>query len=156
MLKRNITYVDFNGDTVTEVFYFNLSKSELVEMELSTKDGFGETLQRIIKAEDNKSLVAEFKKIILGSYGQKSVDGKRFDKNDTLREEFSQTAAYDALFMELAQDADAANVFIQGILPTDMSKDLIKAATNPSSEEIIERAQESIKNPITPSLPTAS
>lgn len=141
MLKRNITYEDFNGDTITEVFYFNLSKSELVELELSTKEGFGESLQRIIKAEDNKSLIAEFKKIILGSYGEKSDDGKRFIKNDTIREEFSQTAAYNALFMELAMDDKAAIQFVQGILPADMGRELQTAITDgPSSEEIILKA----------------
>lgn len=144
MLKRNITYEDFNGTTVTEVFYFNLSKSELVELELSTKEGFGESLQRIIKAEDNKSLIAEFKRIILGSYGQKSDDGKRFIKNDTLREEFSQTAAYNALFMELAQNAEAANAFVQGILPADMGKELQAAVATPTAEEMIAQAQASI------------
>jgi hypothetical protein len=51
----------------------------------------------------------------------RSEDGKRFIKNDQLREEFTQTAAYDALFMELATDEDAAANFIQGILPKDMS-----------------------------------
>lgn len=120
MLKRSITYEDFNGEKTTEVFYFNLNKSELIELESTYKAGLGETLQRIIEANDNAAIVKEFKRLILASYGVKSEDGKRFIKTDQLREEFTQTAAYDALFMELATDENAATIFIAGIMPKDM------------------------------------
>lgn len=121
MLKRPITYEDFNGETITEVFYFNLTKSELIELEASYSGGIGETLQRIVEAGDNNAIVQEFKKLILASYGVKSDDGKRFIKTDQLREEFTQTAAYNALFFELATDDNAATVFLAGILPADMA-----------------------------------
>jgi len=124
MLKRNITYEDFNGDTVTDTYYFNLSKTELLELEVSYDGGLEAAIQRIVEAKDNQALVQEFKKLVLLSYGEKSEDGKRFIKNDEAREAFSQTAAYDALFMELSTDDKAAVDFIQGILP----KDFVKAA----------------------------
>jgi len=120
MLKRNITYEDFNGETVTDTYYFNLSKTEIVELEFEYEAGLEQALQRIIETKDHKALIAEFKKIVLLAYGVKSEDGKRFIKNDELREEFSQTAAYDALFMELATDANAAGDFVTGIIPKDM------------------------------------
>lgn len=122
MLKRNITYEDFNGKTITETFYFNLSKAELVEMEYNYKNGFAAEIEAISKAEDNKSLIAIFKDLILRAYGEKSEDGKRFVKNDELREQFSQTAAYSELFMELATNDKAASDFISGIIPKDMSE----------------------------------
>jgi hypothetical protein len=127
MLKREITYEDFDGEKVTETFYFNLSKSEIIELEVGYKEGLQEVLQRIIKTEDKKRLVEEFKKIILLSYGVKSEDGKRFVKNDELREGFSQTAAYDELFIELASNEESAAVFIRGIIPKDFSKEVEKA-----------------------------
>lgn len=120
MLKRNITYEDFNGATITETFYFNISASELVEMEVDVDGGYGEYLQRIVKAEDGKALIKEFKKLVLIAFGEKSVDGKRFVKTDESREEFSQTAAYQALFMELATDGDAAAEFVKAVLPANM------------------------------------
>lgn len=126
MLKRDITYEDFNGETLTETFYFNLTKTEIIELEVGYKQGLEETIKAIIKAEDNKSLIAEFKKIVLLAYGIKSEDGRRFIKNDQLREEFSQSAAYDALFMELALNQDSAANFIMGIIPRDLSIDLDK------------------------------
>ena len=124
MFKRPITYEDFNGDTATEEFYFNLTKSEIVELEVGYDGGLEATIQRIIKAQDNKALLNEFKKLVLLSYGVKSDDGKRFIKNDELREAFSQTAAYDALFIELATNDDSAATFIKGIVPKEFAKEI--------------------------------
>lgn len=119
MLKREITYQDFNGDTVTDTFYFNLTRTELVELEVSYDGGLEGALKRITETQNAKEIIAEFKKIVLLAYGERSSDGKRFIKNNEIREEFSQTAAYDALFMELATDDGAAATFIQGIMPVE-------------------------------------
>jgi hypothetical protein len=133
MLKRSITYEDYNGETVTDDFYFNLSKPELVELEVNIEGGFGRFLQTIIKSENTKALIAEFKKIILMAYGVKTEDGKRFIKSDELREGFSQTEAYSVLFMELATDDKKATAFLTAILPRDMQGDMNKAlATTPA------------------------
>ncbi len=128
MLKRSITYEDFNGYETTDIFYFNVSKPELIELEVEYDQGFGEMIQTVIDSKDNKSLIRIFKKIVLLAYGQKSEDGKRFIKSEKLREEFSQTAAYSALFMELAGDDGAAAIFIKGVLPKDMAGEVDKAA----------------------------
>jgi hypothetical protein len=124
MLKREITYETFDGEVLTEIFYFNISKPELVDLEVEYKEGLSNLLQKIVKAEDGKALVEHFKRIILLAYGEKSEDGKRFIKNDKLREEFSQSAAYNALFMELATDENAAATFIKGVIPKDMTQEL--------------------------------
>lgn len=128
MLKKTITYEDFNGETVSEDFFFHLSKAELVELELSHKGGMAETLQRIIDEEDGAAIIAEFKSIILGSYGQRSSDGKRFIKNEKLRDEFASTEAYSTLFMELVTDTDAAVEFINGVVPQGMAEEAAKVA----------------------------
>lgn len=132
MLKKSITYQDFNGDQVTETFYFNLTKTELIDMELKYNDGMTKTLERIISTQDPKVMIPEFQKLILASYGVKSEDGKRFIKSEVLREEFSQMAAYDALFMELATDDKAAAAFVNGIVPKDLvSRDQDKPVVTP-------------------------
>ncbi len=127
MLKRGITYEDFNGETVTDIFYFNISKPELIEMEVEYEEGFGSWIKKIIDAKDHKTLLHQFKKLVLLAYGEKSEDGKRFIKNDQLREEFSQTAAYQSLFIELATDDGAASTFLIGALPKDMTGALEKS-----------------------------
>lgn len=120
MLKRDIKFTDFEGNEVVETFYFNLSKSELIEYDSEYGGGFSQYLQTLVETKDVKILIKEFKKLVLAAYGVKSEDGKRFVKNDELREQFTQTPAYDSLFMELATDEDAASKFILGIIPADL------------------------------------
>ena len=116
MLKKVITYTDYDGNERKETFYFNLSKAEIAEMELSISGGLAQMLQRIVDEKDQPKLVAMFKDLILKSIGEKSPDGKRFIKSKEISEAFSQTEAYSDLFMELATDADAAAAFVNGIL----------------------------------------
>ena len=121
MYAKEITYNDYNGVERKETFLFDLSEAEILEMELSTVGGFEQYVNRIINAQDTPQLVKLFKELILKAYGVKSDDGRRFIKNDKLREEFSQTPAYSKLFMELATDAQAAAEFVNKIVPESMS-----------------------------------
>jgi hypothetical protein len=121
MLKREIKYEDFDGNEIEEIFYFNISKPELIEMEIEHEGGLGKFLQNIIETKDHRELIKKFKDIVLLAYGQKSEDGKRFIKSDKLREEFSQSAAYSTLFMELATDDGKAAIFLKGVLPKDLA-----------------------------------
>lgn len=122
MLKKTITYTDYNGNERTEDFYFNLSKAEIVEMELGVTGGFAEMLQNIVKSQDSPSIVKIFKDLVLKAYGEKSSDGKRFIKSEELSTAFSQTEAYSILFMELATNSEEAAKFINGIIPTDLNQ----------------------------------
>lgn len=120
MLKKTIKFVDFDGNEREESHYFNLTKAELTEMEMSTNGGLTKMIEKIVETRDGSRIIAIFKELILKSYGEKSLDGRRFIKSKELSEEFSQTGAYDALFMELATDADKASDFIRGIIPADI------------------------------------
>ena len=124
MLKKTITYTDYNGMERTEDFYFNLSKAEIMEMEMSTSGGLAEMIQRVVASQDAPSIIKIFKDLVLKSYGVKSLDGKRFEKSEKLTTEFAQTEAYSILFMELATDSDAAAKFVNGIIPADLAKQL--------------------------------
>ena len=124
MLKKTIKYEDYNGTQREEDFYFNLTKAELMEMEMGTTGGLAEMIDNVIKAQDAPSIIKIFKDLVLKAYGEKSPDGKRFIKvNDAgipLSIGFSQTEAYSQLFMELATDAKAASDFVNGIIPANM------------------------------------
>lgn len=122
MLKKTITYTDFNGVNRTEDFYFNLTNAELTELEMSRKGGLTAYIERISNTQEAPELIKLFKEIIALAYGVKSDDGRRFIKNQAVLEDFTQTEAYSSLFMELATDADAAAKFISGILPADKAK----------------------------------
>ena len=122
MLKETITYVDYNGTERTEDFYFNFTKAEVMEMEMSIDGGLAETIKRLVSEKNQPAIIKIFKDLVLKAHGVKSLDGKRFMKSDEIRESFAQTEAYSILFMKLATDADAAAKFVNGILPANMGK----------------------------------
>lgn len=124
MIIKKVTYTDYMENERTEELRFNLSEAELTEMELTTTGGLGEYIKKITAAQDAPAMIALFKDLVLKSYGEVSPDGRRFIKNDKIREEFSQTPAYSKIFMELAFDADAAANFIKGVIPKDMADKL--------------------------------
>ena len=126
MLKKTIKYTDYNGTDREETFYFNLTKAEIMEMEMGTVGGFAEMVQNIVNAQDTPSLIKIFKDLILRSYGEKSPDGRRIIKSDEISAAFAQTEAYSELFMELATDADKAAEFVNGIVPGDIAAEAKK------------------------------
>lgn len=119
MLKKTISYTDYDGNERTEDFYFNLSKAEIIEMELGTAGGMKKMLERIVAAQDGKRIMETFREIILKAYGEKTPDGKRFTKSRELSEAFSQTEAYTNLFVELVTNSEAASQFINAIVPQE-------------------------------------
>ena len=119
MLKKTMTYTDYNGVERTEDFFFNLTKAQLMEMELGTAGGLAETLQKIVDSKDAPAIIKAFKDIVLRAYGKKSDDGRRFIKTPEISEEFAQTEAYSDLFMLLATNAEEAAKFVNSIVPQD-------------------------------------
>ena len=117
MLKKTITYTDYNNVERTEDVYFNLTKAELMEMEMGAVGGLSGMIEKIVSAKDAPAIIKVFKELVLKAYGEKSADGKRFIKSKEISDAFSQTEAYSQLFMELATDADAASKFVNGIAP---------------------------------------
>lgn len=128
MLKKTITYSDFNGNELTDDFYFNLTQAEAVELNYSVEGGLEAYVNGITKSQNYKEAIELFKKLIQLSYGVKSPDGKRFIKNQQILDEFMETEAYSNLFIELATDTDAAAEFVNGIAPKALPSPKGKAA----------------------------
>lgn len=130
MLKKTIKYTDYNGVERNEDFYFNLSKAEIMDMQLGKTGGLADFISTLVKTQNVPEIIRIFKEIILKAYGEKSADGKRFMKVDSdgqpLSLGFSETEAFSDLYMELATDSKAAAEFINGIVPSDMQVDEAK------------------------------
>lgn len=137
MLKRPITYTDFNDEKVTETFYFNLSETELVDMEVEHEGGFKAMIERLIERNSRKETVEFFKALVLRAYGVKSDDGKHFEKSPELHHRFSQSAAYPVLFMELATSDEEAAKFLTGIIPKSLSEEFEKAMIQQKTAEAL-------------------
>ena len=124
MLKKTITYEDYDGNERTEDFFFHLTEQELTEWELSVDGGLSGVLQRIVKSKDNRKMIEIFKDLLVKSYGQKTPDGRGFIKNDDVLQTFIYTQAFSDLYMELATDDKAAAEFVKGIMPAGLAKKL--------------------------------
>lgn len=123
MLKKTITYTDYNGVERTEDFYFNLSQAEIMDMEMSTTGGMTQMINKIVDAKDNVALYKLFTDLITKAYGEKSADGRRFIKSKEISESFTQTEAYSVLLNEFVTDSGSAAKFVNAIIPkVDQSK----------------------------------
>lgn len=125
MIKKTITFEDFNGNQITEDFYFNLTVDEILSMEYSEKGGLSEHVKSIIASNDNAQIYLKFKDIILAAYGEKSEDGLRFVKNDKIKEEFSQTNAFSELLFNFMKNPDEAATFVNALVPQDKISELV-------------------------------
>ena len=123
MIKKTITYTDYDGNKRTEDKYFHMSKRELIMWETeSGSGGMDKLIEKIIAEEDRKKIVEMFDDLILRSYGEKSMDGRSFIKSEELKNEFANSAAYDELFYELMSDTDKATEFVNGLIPQDLNR----------------------------------
>lgn len=124
MFKKTIKYEDFNGNEITEDFYFNLTQAELIEMETKQSGGLQAKLERIVNTRDVSAIMDIFKEIITLSYGEKSDDGKHFHKSKEITDSFISTNAYSELYVELLSDVDKAIEFVTKVVPAKLIKDV--------------------------------
>lgn len=134
MLKKTITYTDYNGVEREEDFYFHMSKPELLEMELTTVGGYTDMINKIIAAKDQSALLNIFKEFVFKAYGEKSPDGRQFMKSEAISKAFSETPAYSEIYMELVTDADAAARFVNGVIPEELQKKNTKSTSAKTSK----------------------
>lgn len=123
MIKKPITFKDYNGETRTESHYFHLNKVELSKMYVGVDGGYDEFLKRIVEAKNTSAMLNVITDLVENSYGIKDLDGKRFRKSKELTDAFIQSPAYEALFVELVSDVDKMVEFVKGILPDDIKPD---------------------------------
>ncbi len=117
MLKKDITYTDYNNVTRTKEFLFNLTKAEILELDARTPGGLQHKMKTLTEENNGDKIMTFFKDLLFRSYGEKSSDGQRFVKSEELSIAFSQTGAYDVLFVELVTDPEKAAKFFNGIIP---------------------------------------
>lgn len=122
MIKKEVEFTNYNGDTVKQSFYFDLSEAEVSELQVEHNGRLTEYLQKIVDAQDSKEIVRYFKKLMILAYGEKSQDGNYFIKDEETKRHLIYSPAYSKIFMELATDDEAGAAFVQGILPPDLEK----------------------------------
>lgn len=128
MIKKTITYTDYDDNERKEEFYFNLNKSEIIRMEMTTKGGLVESIKRAVNAKDVETLYRLFEDLVQKSYGVKTADGRSFVKKQEYLDDFMFTEAYSELIGELVTNSKAAADFVNGIIPSNMDKQVAPVA----------------------------
>lgn len=132
MLRKTITYIDYDGKERTEEYHFNLTKIEMSKL-FNSKVNLRDKLDDAIKNGDEVGIIETFEELISKSYGIKSDGGKQFKKSKELSEAFLQTAAFESLLDELLTKEDQMVKFIEGIIPAAVAEQL---AANVAGETI--------------------
>lgn len=133
MFVHTIDYTDFNGNPKSKTLYFNLTKAELTELEMSEKDGFAEYFQRLADEKDNKKILEIFKNIVKMAYGRKSPDGERFIKNEEEYVAFTETEAYSEFLMKMFTDPEFGAEFVYGAIPKGLADEMRKNENGPKA-----------------------
>lgn len=120
MLKKTATYIDYNDEKQTDVLYFNLSKAELGKLQMKMDGKFLDYIQACIEKKRVESLYDFFYNLLLDSYGERDVTGKKFNKNPQIRADFENSIAFSEVLMEIISNVDNMSAFVKGILPPDM------------------------------------
>lgn len=134
MIKKTVTYIDYNDVERTETFYFHFTEAEILDMEMGTEGGFAERVQRIIDAKDQTSLLKVIKNFVLDAYGVKSEDGRRFIKSKEVKDAFVECPAYSEIYMELLTDDTVAAEFVNKVIPDNMQERFAKLVAKGSTK----------------------
>ena len=126
MLKKTIKFEDYNGEQRSEVYYFNLTKSELTRWNFEHKEGIGPYVDRMLKENNYRELLRVFEDLISMSYGIPDADGLHFRKSKAITEDFENSPAYDELFMELVNDNTKFEAFVTALVPRDLAAEIKK------------------------------
>lgn len=144
MYKKVIAYTDFNGNSKINTFYFNLTRPELVEMQRSPLLEMQAIIDRIRNMKDPEKELTDSEKdqiqdkmgsilrdLVIRSYGVKSEDGEHFSKRIGNRqfgagEDFVESMAYDALYMDMLGDIKNMIDFVRAVIPESITAELEK------------------------------
>lgn len=141
MLKKTIKYTDYNGVERSEDFYFNLSPMEMTRLSVQYPEGYEEHIKKVLDDKNDKELLNMFEHLIAIAYGQKTEDGKHFEKSDKIRDSFLNCPAYDALLMELVDNTSAAINFFISLIPANIAEEVKKQMDgNPTVPEEVKNS----------------
>lgn len=120
MFSREFEYTGYDGQPKKDTYWFNLTEAELYEIDLSSIRGFTGEMTKLLKEERTKEIVDSFKGIILGAVGSVSADGRKFIKNEEIKEDFYRSKAYSQLFVELVSSGEKLAEFLRAAIPDEI------------------------------------
>lgn len=125
MIKKTVSYEDFDGNKQVRDLYFHISKTDLMDhLELEGElVRMAEALQgkeRNLTTDEVQQMLDLIKTFVQMGYGERSEDGQRFVKNETVWENFRYTPAYDEFLFGLFENPEEAMAFLNDVFPKDL------------------------------------
>lgn len=142
MFSRTFEYTGYDGQPHKDTWWFNLSEAELYKLELSNLGGMNGMMNRLLRESKPGEIVDVFENLILSAVGERSVDGRKFIKNQEIRDDFFQSKAYSDLFVELVSSGEKLADFLKGAIPAEVAAEVAKAE-EAKSKEVNENLQDS-------------
>lgn len=127
MLKKTITYEDYNGEQRTRDFYFHMNQVEFAKLNGEVPGGLEKRINEIIEDKDDDAMLRMIDLLVTRSYGKFDEDDEftKIDKNGRpLYEKFVNIDAYDKLIIELVTGENNIVNFLKAILPKDLQNKL--------------------------------
>jgi hypothetical protein len=115
MISKTIKYVDYNGVEKSGTYWFNMSRADLLKLELETEEGWADRVKKLISEQNVREVIKLITQFVDDAYGVKTPDGS-FKKSPELLEAFKQTDAYSELLWEFVERPDEFGDFINGIV----------------------------------------
>lgn len=123
MLRKNVTYKDFDGNPVTEEFCFHLMEADFIDLDFKYESfgGLKSYLLGLIKEIQNnenapKRPMYEFLKEVISLSVGKRI-GNRFDRSQEAKDRFFQTGAYSNFIIDMINDPTGIPDFFNAITP---------------------------------------
>lgn len=135
MLRKNVTYKDFDGQPVTEEFCFHLMEADFIDLDFKyeAQGGLKKYLtDLILEIQQNENApkrpMYEFLKEVISLSVGKRI-GNRFDRSQEAKDRFFQTGAYSTFIIDMINDPNGIPDFFNAItpdVPEDRKQDAIK------------------------------
>lgn len=156
MFSRTFEYTGYDGQPHKDTWWFNLSEAELYKLELSNLGGMNGMMNRLLRESKPGEIVEVFESLILSAVGERSVDGRKFIKNQEIRDDFYQSKAYSDLFVELVSSGEKLAEFLKGAIPAEVAAELAKAEEEKSKDKPVIHALPADENPTDPKASVVS
>lgn len=133
MIKKTITFTDFDGVEKTKTFYFNLTQAEMSRMAIEEGWYLSDKVLEIARSKDVPRIVNILEDIVLRAYGERTADGgflKKRPDGTRLADIFVTSMAYNEMYCEFIKEPEKFVEFVNSLVPADMNKQIeeMKAA----------------------------
>ena len=146
MIKKHVSYENYDGNKVEKDLWFHLNKSDLAKMSLGFDNGLIDGLTELQQKGDKKAIAEFIDNLLVNAYGVRKPGSDVFLKTAEIKEDFQYSLAHDEILMMLlgGEDDEIIN-FIVGIMPGMSAEDRADVIEKVKSAQEAKKLPESVE-----------